>query len=260
MIIDNKVAILEMASVVGLNLLDDGQKNPMNTTTNGLGQLIKNALDNNIRDVIIGIGGTSTNDAGFGMLQELGVQFFDKKNNLITKSTPKDLIDLKSIDISNMDTRLRKCSFTIACDVNNPLCGENGASYIFAPQKGANEDMVKELDGIILNYARVIEKHLDIDIINTKGAGAGGGIGFSFLAFLNAKLESGINIIMDMSGFLKQIEKTDIIITGEGKTDAQSLNGKVVFGIGKIAKQYNKEVIIISGCLARLFHTPRIKC
>lgn len=249
LIIDSKIAILEMASVVGLNLLDDNQKNPMNTTTNGIGELIKNALDNNIRDFIIGIGGTSTNDAGFGMLQELGVQFLDKNDNLIIKSTPKYLANLKSIDVSNMDTRLKECNFTIACDVNNPLCGENGASYVFAPQKGANEDMIKELDSIILNFARVVEKHFNIDIKNTRGVGAGGGIGFSFLAFLNAKLESGINIIMDMSGFSQQLEKTDIIITGEGRTDAQSLNGKVVYGVGKIAKKYNKEVIVISGCL-----------
>ncbi len=249
LIVDNKIAILEMANVVGLHLLNENQKNPMKTSTLGMGELIKNALDNNIKDFIIGVGGTSTNEAGFGMLQALGVLFFDKQGNLITKSTPKDLMNLNSIDISNIDSRLKKCSFTIACDVSNPLCGLNGASHIFAPQKGANKDMVLKLDEIISNFAKVVETSLNINEQEKEGAGAGGGIGFAFLSFLNANLKSGINIIMDMSNFSKEVKKTDIIITGEGRTDSQSLNGKVVSGIGKIAKKHNKKAIIISGSL-----------
>ncbi len=247
----DKTAIIEMASVVGLDMLENEQKNPMQTNTFGVGQLILSALDNGAKEFIIGIGGSSTNDGGFAMLQAFGVEFYDLNNQIIKGLNINELEKVSKISIDNIDKRLENISFKVACDVKNTLSGENGASYIFGKQKGANLEQIKQLDLALSNLAKVTKSSLGIDVANIEGAGAGGGIGFALLAFLGAELESGIDLIMNLSGFSNQLKDVDLIITGEGKTDSQTLNGKVVFGVAKKAKQFNKKMIVISGCLEK---------
>ena len=246
---ETKTAVLEMASVVGLSLLKDYEKNPMNTTTFGFGELILDALDRGVSNFIIGIGGTSTNDAGFGMLSALGVLFFDFYGNQLTGNTPLSMLDLSKIDISNLDERAANANFVIACDVNNTFCGEFGASKVFAPQKGADNNCVEALDEILKKFALIIKKDLGKDIINEPRSGAAGGAGGSFLAFFDARLESGIEAVMNITSFSKEILDSDLVITGEGRTDKQTLDGKAVLGVIKMAKHYKKKVIVISGSL-----------
>lgn len=245
---NTKTAILEMASVVGLYMLDESEKNPMNTSTFGFGELILDALDKEVSNFVIGIGGTSTNDGGFGMLKALGVRFLE--NGVVLEgNSPSSMFGLTGIDVSSIDSRLCDSSFVVACDVNNPFCGDLGASRVFAEQKGADLNCVEDLDSILSNFALVIKKFLGRDIINEPGSGAGGGVGGTLLAFLDAELKSGIKAIMDITGFSELVESADIVITGEGKTDAQTLNGKVVLGVTDLATFHNKRVIILSGSL-----------
>lgn len=243
---DTKTAIIEMASCCGLALLKPEERNPSITTTYGLGQLIKDALDRGIKSFIVGIGGSATNDAGAGMLQALGFGLKDIDGNEIGFGG-YELNKIKYIDLTDVDQRLKDVNFMIACDVNNPLVGENGASFTYGPQKGADPEMVKRLDRNLQHFAEIIKKTNGVDPSNIPGAGAAGGIGAAFISFFNAKLMQGFDIVSQFYNLEDKIKNADIIITGEGKTDHQTKFGKVVLGVARLAQKYNKPVICLSG-------------
>ncbi len=244
---DTNTAIIEMAQASGLPLVPTELRNPLNTNTYGVGEIIKEAIQKGCRNFIVGIGGSATNDGGVGMLQALGYQFYDENNNLVGLGG-KVLNQIKSIKIDNRLKELDECSFKIACDVNNPLYGKNGAAYIYGPQKGASEEIVKELDKGLINFSEVVKRELNKDIAYIEGVGAAGGLGFAFLGFLNSKLESGIKIILDEINLEDAIKDADFVITGEGRLDNQTAMGKAPIGVAKLAKKYKAKVIAIAGC------------
>ena len=244
---DTNTAIIEMAQASGLPLVPTELRNPLNTNTYGVGEIIKEAIQKGCRNFIVGIGGSATNDGGVGMLQALGYEFYDENNNLVGLGG-KVLNQIKSIKIDNRLKELDECSFKIACDVNNPLYGKNGAAYIYGPQKGASEEIVKELDKGLINFSEVVKRELNKDIAHIEGVGAAGGLGFAFLGFLNSKLESGIKIILDEINLEEAIKDADFVITGEGRLDNQTAMGKAPIGVAKLAKKYKAKVIAIAGC------------
>lgn len=244
---DTNTAIIEMAQASGLPLVPTELRNPLNTNTYGVGEIIKEAIQKGCRNFIVGIGGSATNDGGVGMLQALGYKFYDENNNLVGLGG-KVLNQIKSIKIDNRLKELDECSFKIACDVNNPLYGKNGAAYIYGPQKGASKEIVKELDRGLINFSEVVKKELNKDIAHIEGVGAAGGLGFAFLGFLNSKLESGIKIILDEISLEEVIKDADFVITGEGRLDNQTAMGKAPIGVAKLAKKYKAKVIAIAGC------------
>lgn len=243
---DKKTAVIEMAAASGLPLLSKDERDPMKTTTYGTGQLIKNALDKGCRNIIIGIGGSATNDGGAGMIKALEAKLLDENGKDIGFGGGS-LGKLSKIDITDMDARLKECSITAACDVDNPLCGPKGASHIFGPQKGADEEMVEILDHNLANYAGVIKRDLGTNIIDVPGAGAAGGLGGGLMAFLNAKLRNGIDIVIDVTGLDKKLKGAQLVITGEGMIDYQTAFGKTPYGVAKCAKKYGIPVIAIAG-------------
>ena len=245
-IIDGDIAVIEMASASGLWLVPEKKRNPMKTTTYGTGQLIKKALDLGCKRVIVGIGGSATTDGGIGMAQALGVKFYDEDNKLL-KFGGEQLLRLKKIDISGIHPSARSALFEVACDVANPLTGSNGAAYIYSPQKGADENMVKELDRGLANFARVVKRDLGKDIKNLKGAGAAGGLGGGLVAFLNAELRPGTDIIIEATNLDEKMKEVDLVITGEGALDRQTFFGKSVYGVAMLAKKNNVPVITING-------------
>ncbi|MCU9810514.1 glycerate kinase family protein [Paraclostridium sp. AKS81] len=244
---ETNTAIIEMAQASGLPLVPTKLRNPLNTTTYGVGEIIKEAIEKGCRNFIVGIGGSATNDCGVGMLQALGFEFYDENDNLVGLGG-KVLNQIKRINTDNKLKELDECNFKIACDVNNPLYGENGAAYIYGPQKGATEEIVKELDKGLKNFAEVVKKDLGKDIAHIEGAGAAGGLGFGFLGFLNSKLESGIKIILDEIKLEEVVKDADIVITGEGRLDNQTAMGKAPIGVAKLAKKHGAKVIAIAGC------------
>lgn len=246
---DQKTAIIEMAAASGLHLVKPELRNPLQTTSYGTGELIKAVLDKGFEHIIIGIGGSATNDAGIGMAQALGVKMLNKEGLEIGFGGGK-IADLVTIDTTNMDPRLTKIKLEIACDVNSPLCGPKGASAVFGPQKGATAEMVKELDDNLAHYASLLKKQLNKDIKNSAGAGAAGGMGATLLALFNASLRPGIDIVMDAVNLDKIISDADLVITGEGRIDSQTVHGKTPVGVARIAKKYNLPVIGIAGCLS----------
>lgn len=247
-ILGKETAIIEMAASSGLHLLSDKEKNPMETTTYGTGQLIKRALDEGCKHIIIGLGGSATNDGGVGMAQALGIKFLDNEGREIGFGG-QNLKHIKSIDISGLDKRIDDVKITVASDVKNPLCGPQGASAVYGPQKGATPEMIKILDDNLKHLTEIIKKDLKKDIRNIPGAGAAGGLGAALIAFLDANILPGIEIIMELSNFEQQVENCDVVITGEGSTDYQTMFGKVPYGVGQVAKKYNKPLICISGSL-----------
>ncbi|GAA0092111.1 glycerate kinase [Paraclostridium bifermentans] len=244
---ETNTAIIEMAQASGLPLVPAELRNPLNTTTYGVGEIIKEAIEKGCRNFIVGIGGSATNDCGVGMLQALGFEFYDENDNLVELGG-KVLNQIKRIKTDNKLKELDDCNFKIACDVNNPLYGENGAAYIYGPQKGATKEIVKELDKGLKNFAEVVKKDLGKDISHIEGAGAAGGLGFGFLGFLNSKLESGIKIILDEIKLEEVVKDADIVITGEGRLDNQTAMGKAPIGVAKLAKKHGAKVIAIAGC------------
>lgn len=236
---DNNTAVIEMAAASGLPLAGD-KKNPMKTTTYGTGQLILHAINSNCKKIILGIGGSATNDGGVGMAAALGVSFTDKEGRQIALNG-EGLGKLYSIDHSGMDKRLSECEIVVACDVDNPLCGKDGASYIFGPQKGADSLMVKQLDDNLCHYAEILNKYNGISVKDIPGTGAAGGIAASLLAFTKCSLKSGISIVLDTVGFDDIIRDADLVITGEGKIDGQSLRGKVPAGIAARAAEVKRK-------------------
>lgn len=247
---DGKTAVIEMAAASGLHLVSPEQRNPMITTSYGTGELILAALDYGVKHIIIGIGGSATNDGGIGMAQALGVQLLDNKGQALGFGG-QALAQLASIDITTVDPRLAHIKLDVACDVNNPLCGEKGASHIFGPQKGATPAMVAELDQHLAHYAAIIKRDLAIDIKDMAGAGAAGGMGAALLGLFNAQLRSGIEIVIDAVHLGDIIKDADLVITGEGRIDSQTIHGKTPIGVARTAKKYHKPVIGIAGCLSQ---------
>lgn len=243
---DKKTAIIEMAAASGLELIPSSERNPMITTTYGTGQLIKAALDKNISTILIGLGGSATNDGGAGMIQALGGRLLDENNQEIGFGGG-ELFKLKKIDLSNLDERLKNTKIIVACDVENPLTGVNGASYTFGKQKGATDEMIEILDKNLSHFSEIIKKELSIDVKNIPGAGAAGGLGAGLIGFLSGELKKGIDIVIEYSNLESKLKNADFIITGEGSIDGQTRFGKTPFGVAKLGKKYNIPVIALAG-------------
>ncbi|MBQ2754680.1 MAG: glycerate kinase [Clostridia bacterium] len=245
-----KTAVIEMSAAAGITLIDKSELNPIVATTYGVGQIIADAINKGYRDFIVGIGGSATNDGGVGMLQALGFEFYDKEGNHVPFGA-RGLGKIVGINDENVNSEVFECAFNIACDVTNPLLGENGCSVIYGPQKGAKEKDIAIMDKGMKNYALVAsEKYKKADV-NFPGAGAAGGMGFAFMTFLNGKLKSGIDLILEKTEIEKYIKDADLVITGEGKIDGQTVMGKVPVGIARLAKKYGKPVIAFCGCATK---------
>lgn len=247
---EKRLAIVEMASIAGITLLSLKQRNPLYTTTYGLGEMIKDAISKGCNNFIIGIGGSATNDGGIGMLQALGFDLLDKDGNQVPLGA-RGLKDLVKIDDKNVLPELKKCQFKIACDVTNVLCGENGCSVVFGPQKGATSQMIKDMDQWLYNFANLAKKKYPHSDALVPGTGAAGGLGFAFLTFVKATLESGIDIILETIDLKSDLKDVDVVVTGEGCLDRQSAMGKAPVGVAKMAKLYNKPVIAFAGSVTK---------
>lgn len=246
--ITNGTAFIEMAAASGIMLVSPEERNPLDTTTYGVGELIKDAIDQGIRNFVIGIGGSATNDGGIGMLSALGFEFLDKSG----KSVPfgaKGLKDLAEIRTENALKELRDCTFKVACDVKNPLCGENGCSAVFAPQKGATDEMIKKMDTWLESYANLTKDILPDADPNFPGSGAAGGLGFALRSYLKATLTAGIDLVIEATHLEDYVKNADIVITGEGRLDGQSYMGKAPIGVAKLAKKHGKTVIAFAGAV-----------
>ena len=243
---EGKTAIIEMAQASGLPMVPIDERNPLLASTYGTGQLMKDALDKGCKKMIIGIGGSATNDGGAGVLMALGASFKNAKGEEIALGGGA-LAELTTIDLSEFDSRIFDVEITVACDVTNPLTGENGASYVYGPQKGATPEMVQELDAALAHFAKVSADKLGEDYSAYPGTGAAGGLGFALIAYCKAKFAAGIDIVLNVSGFEKELQDADLVITGEGRIDGQSVQGKVLYGIGTRAKEKNVPVIAIGG-------------
>jgi len=254
-IIKGDTAIIEMAAAAGITLVSEKERNPLETTTYGVGEIIIDAMSRGCRNFVIGIGGSSTNDGGVGMLQALGYNFLDDEGEEIDHGA-KGLEKLCRIESKNVLPKIKECSFNIACDVTNPLCGEFGCSRIYGPQKGADEEMIEKMDKWLMNYARLAKEINPETDMNLPGAGAAGGMGFAFVSFLNAVLKKGIDLILEETEFERYAKDSDYIITGEGRLDSQTAMGKVPVGVASIAKKYNIPVIAFAGSVTK----DAIKC
>ncbi|ANG93966.1 glycerate kinase [Enterobacteriaceae bacterium 155047] len=245
---DEQSAFIEMAAASGLELVAPAQRNPLKTTSWGTGELIRHALDAGVKHIIIGIGGSATNDGGAGMVQALGARLLDADDRPVGQGGGA-LETLARIDCSGLDKRLADCRIEVACDVTNPLTGEEGASAVFGPQKGATPEMIVALDRGLAHYARIIARDLDINVLDLAGGGAAGGMGAALYAFCGAELRQGIEIVTDALHLADQVADADLVITGEGRIDSQTIHGKVPVGVAKVAKRFNKPVIGIAGSL-----------
>ena len=246
---DTNTAVMEMASAAGITLVPDSEKNPLLATSYGVGEMINDAIQRGCRNFIIGIGGSVTNDGGIGMLKALGVRFLDE-NGEDAGEGGQALAKVARIDVSGMNPLLKECHIQVACDVNNPLCGENGSTYVYGPQKGVTENQKKQLDEAMAHFAQITSKTLGTDYCNTPGAGAAGGLGFAFLSYLGATLIPGIELILNAVGLEQELSDADVVVTGEGRLDSQTVMGKAPVGIASLAKKYNKKVIAFCGCAA----------
>ncbi|CDH34535.1 glycerate kinase [Xenorhabdus bovienii] len=250
---DGKTAVIEMAAASGLHLVPMEQRNPLITTSYGTGELILAALEHGVQKLILGIGGSATNDGGAGMMQALGAQLWDGDCRILPLGGAA-LTRLESIGLSGLDPRLSQLEITVACDVNNPLCGELGASAIFGPQKGATPEMVKALDSALHHYGMKIESLTDKKVIDVAGAGAAGGMGASLLGCLGAKLQSGIEIVINTLKLEEVIQGADLVITGEGRMDSQTIQGKTPIGVARVAKKFGIPTIALVGGMSRDYH------
>jgi len=246
---DKTTAVIEMAAASGLPLVPPEKRNPLVTTTYGTGELIRTALDHGCRKLIIGIGGSATNEGGAGMAQALGAKFLDARGEELPFGGAA-LARLEHIDVSNLDPRLADFDVTLASDVNNPLCGPRGASAIYGPQKGATPEMVKQLDAALAHYADVIQKDLGIDVRDVPGAGAAGGLGLGLMVFLKAKMVPGIDVVIKATKLVADLKGADLVFTAEGRIDRQSAMGKVPTGVALKAKEFGSPVIALAGEVA----------
>ena len=243
---NGEIGVIEMASASGIHLVDSEKRNPLITTTFGTGQLIKACLDKGVKKLLIGIGGSATNDGGAGFIQALGGRLLDENGDDLSYGGGA-LAKLHTIDLSNLDERLKYVSVEVACDVNSPLCGKEGASYVFGPQKGATREMIEILDQNLSHYAEVIKEQLGKDVISKAGAGAAGGLGAGLMAFLDVKLKSGIEMVIEYANLEEKVRDAEMVWTGEGSIDFQTQYGKTPLGVAMIAKKYNKPVIALAG-------------
>lgn len=246
-IAERKLAVMEMAQSSGLPLVPAQLRNPLNTTTYGLGEMIRDAIARGCREFIIGIGGSATNDGGIGMLAALGVKFSDVQGEAVG-IYGRDVERIASVDCAALMPELRACTFHIACDVNNPLCGERGASAVFGPQKGATPEIVARLDAALAGFAECTAKTLGFNAAELPGAGAAGGLGFAFKSYLDAELKPGINIVLDAVGLARHAQGADVIVTGEGRMDFQTAMGKAPSGIAAIGQENGAVVLGLCGC------------
>jgi len=245
---DGKTAVIEMAAASGLTLVPKESRDPRITTTYGTGQLIKAALDAGMENIIIGIGGSATNDGGVGMCKALGIKFLDEEGQELSNGGAS-LACLQHIDITGLDPRLNATKIMVACDVDNPLCGTRGATAVYGPQKGATAEMVSELDAALEKYAKIAQQTTGKEVMDCPGAGAAGGLGAGLLLFTNAKLRPGVDIVLEIMNFSNLAANAQLVITGEGRTDFQTAYGKAPVGVAKLAKQYNVPVVCLSGGL-----------
>ncbi|EIX1533294.1 glycerate kinase [Cronobacter sakazakii] len=245
---DGETAVVEMAAASGLHLVPTAQRDPRITTSYGTGELILAALERGVKAIIIGIGGSATNDGGAGMMQALGARFLDGEGCELAPGGAA-LARLERLDLSALDPRLAQVSVTAACDVDNPLCGEKGASAVFGPQKGATPEMVSELDAALRRFGEQLEAATGKAIISAPGAGAAGGMGAALLGMLNAELRPGIEIVIESLGLAQAVRDADLVITGEGRLDSQSIHGKTPVGVARVAKQFQRPVVAIAGSL-----------
>lgn len=250
---DGKTAVIEMAAASGLALLKLKERNPMKTSTFGTGQMIKAALDLGAHKVLVGIGGSATTDGGMGMARALGVKFLDKQGRQI-RDCGGALKDLARIDMGGLDPRVEKTSFEVACDVDNPLTGKKGAAHVYGPQKGATPAMVRQLDANLRNLARIIRRDVGVDILRVPGSGAAGGLGGGLMAFVGGVLRPGVDIVMDSVQLEKRLRGCDLVITGEGSMDGQTVYGKTPAGVARIAKKLRLPVIAVCGRLGEGVH------
>ena len=249
---DGETAMIEMARTSGLALLSLDERDPLRATTYGLGEVIREALDAGFRSFIVGIGGSATNDGGAGMAQALGVRLLDESGNDLPPGGTA-LADLRQIDPSELDERAAASRFSVACDVSNPLTGPEGASAVYGPQKGATPELVEQLDGALANFAKVVERDLGKSINDVPGSGAAGGLGGGMMAFLDGSLRAGVDIVLDQVGLHEQLEGADLVITGEGQTDFQTVYHKAPIGVAWRAKERGIPVVAISGSLGEGF-------
>ena len=247
MIRETGTAIMEMAAASGIILVGK-DKRPLDATTYGVGEMIKDAIQKGCRNFIIGIGGSATNDGGIGMLTALGYEFLDAEGKAAGIGAGA-LSHVASIKKDHVLPELKECSFKIACDVTNPLCGTNGATYIYGPQKGVTEDMRDDLDAAMANYAKVTRECMGTDHVESEGAGAAGGLGFAFLSYLNGDLQPGIELVLDAVEMEKTMEGADLVFTGEGRLDYQTAMGKAPVGIAKLAKKHGAKVVALAGAV-----------
>ena len=245
---DKQTAVIEMAAASGIHLVPKKKRNPLLTTTKGTGELIRSALNQGVKQIVIGIGGSATNDGGAGMAQALGARLLDKDGNPVGFGGG-ELNKLHSIDLTQLDPRLKDVHIEVACDVDNPLTGERGASAVFGPQKGATPEMVSILDANLAHYAQVVKDALGMDVDQVPGAGAAGGLGAGLIAFLGASLKRGVDVVAEAVQLEKHIAQATLVITGEGKIDGQTIYGKTPVGVAKRAKKYGIPVIGIAGIL-----------
>lgn len=245
---DARSAFIEMAAASGLEQVPPHRRDPLKTTSWGTGELIRHALDAGVEHIIIGLGGSATNDGGAGMVQALGAKLLDARHADIAQGGAA-LETLDRIDISQLDPRLAGCRIEVACDVTNPLTGKQGASVVFGPQKGATPEMIVRLDRALEHYAQLIARDLDVDVSSLAGGGAAGGMGAALYAFCGAQLRRGIEIVTDALHLDACVADADLVITGEGRIDSQTIHGKVPVGVANVAKRYNKPVIAIAGSL-----------
>lgn len=247
---DGITAVIEMASASGIQLITSGERNPWITTTYGTGELILAALDRGCRDIILGIGGSATNDCGMGMAAALGVKFLDHAGNSVGPGGGM-LAEVTRIDISGLDNRIKETKIMVACDVTNPLTGPSGAAHVYGPQKGADPEMVKKLDSNLKKFSDLIMEQLGNDVGKIPGAGAAGGLGAGLIAFLDGELVEGVPAIAAKTGLEEAVAKADIVITGEGGIDFQTQFGKTPYGVAQVAKKYGKPVIAVAGTIGK---------
>ena len=247
---DSHTAVMEMASAAGITLVPAEEKNPLLATSYGVGEMINDALQKGCRNFIIGIGGSATNDGGIGMLKALGVRFLDENGEDVGEGG-QALAKVTQIDISGLNPLLKECQIQVACDVNNPLCGENGSTYVYGPQKGVTEDRTKQLDKDMAHFASVTSKTLGNDYRDTPGAGAAGGLGFAFLSYIGAALIPGIELILNAVGLEQELSDADVVVTGEGRLDFQTAMGKAPVGVARLAKKYHAKVIAFAGSVTK---------
>lgn len=249
-ILDGKRAVLEMAQASGLTLLGEASKDPRRTTTYGTGEMILDAVNRGYRDISIAIGGSATNDGGMGCMRALGVRFFDEDDREL-QGRGEDLIRVRRMDLSGLDPRLAETRFTIMCDVRNPLCGAEGATYTFGKQKGGTPKILDELEAGMQNYRDQLQIQFGIDMDTVPGAGAAGGLGAALMVFLKGQLKSGVETVLDLIGFDEKLQGVDLVVTGEGETDWQSAFGKVVQGVGSRCRKYRVPVVVLSGGMGK---------